>query len=390
VLAGLLLVWSDATTTIAAAAGVMALATVSLSRLEVPDEAQAKAGGPQADGLLRETVTGAGVLFRIAPPAGVVVVALAQTFVRGALLVLLIVLALDILHLGDSSVGWFNAAVGLGGLAGAVVAARAIRLTRLARCFITGTLLWGVGVVALAIAPGPVTVFVALAVVGVANAVEDASAFTLLPRLLGPRFAGPALGAFEVVILAGMGCGALTATSLADALGVRDAILLLGVALCLIALAYVPIFARVDHGVRTPPVTTDLLRALPMFGALPIVVIEDLVDSLDENSFEAGATVVAEGDLGNEYHLITSGEVAVHVRGVRRRTMGPGDGFGEIALLRDVPRTATVTAQTALTTVSLDRSTFLNAVSMSTSSRRQAEVVAERRLAEDPEADPRS
>ena len=56
-----------------------------------------------------------------------------------------------------------------------------------------------------------------------------------------------------------------------------------------------------------------MLRALPMFGALPIVVIEDLVDSLDENSFEAGATVVAEGDLGNEYHLITSGEVAVHV-----------------------------------------------------------------------------
>ena len=145
--------------------------------------------------------------------------------------------------------------------------------------------------------------------------------------------------------------------------------------------------ATVRHGVR---VARGVLRALPMFGALPIVVIEDLVDSLDEKSFEAGATVVAEGDLGNEYHLITSGEVAVHVRGVRRRTMGPGDGFGEIALLRDVPRTATVTAQTALTTVSLDRSTFLNAVSMSTSSRRQAEVVAERRLAEDPEADPRS
>ena len=388
VLAGALLTWADSTATMGLAAAFMALATLALARLQAPPEARAMTAGP-AGGLLREAVSGLRALFTVAPPAGIVVVAFTQTFVRGAVMVLLIVLALDELALGESSVGWLNAAMGLGGLVGAAVGARVVRLTRLGRCLIAGILLWALGVLVLGLAPGFLLAFAAIAVFGVGNALEDASGFTLMPRAVGPRLAGQTLGAFELVVMVGVGTGALAAPALAGWLGVRDSLVLLGAALGVVTLGYLFAFARVDREVKQPPPGADLLRGLPIFSPLPIVVVEDLADSLEESHFEAGSPVVVEGSTGERYHLVTEGSASVDVQGVHRRTLGPGDGFGEIALLRDVPRTATVTADTDLTTLSLERKAFLTAVTLNQASRIQAEQLVAARLADDPEADAR-
>jgi MFS family permease len=238
-------------------------------------------------------------------------------------------------------------------------------------------------VLVLGLAPGFLVAFLAIAVFGTGNALEDASGFTLMPRVVGPRLAGPALGAFELVVLVGLGAGSLTAPALAENLGVRDALVLLGAALGVVTLAYVYVFARVDRDVRQPPAGAELLRGLPMFAPLPLVVVDDLADQLEERHYDPGVPVVVQGRPGERYHLVTEGTAAVQVDGAPRRTLGPGDGFGEIALLRDVPRTATVTARTALTTLSLDRNAFLFAVTMNQASRAQAEALVAGRLAED-------
>lgn len=382
-LAGVVLAVADAPTAIAVSALCLLLATLSLARLSVPEGARsARAARP--GGLVRDAVAGGAALARIGRPAGMVVLAFAQPFVRGALLVLMIVLALETLGLGDDSIGWLNAAIGFGGLAGAAVAGRVVRLSNLGRCFVIGVAGWGVGVLALSGAPTGATAFAALVLVGVANAFQDASAFILMPRLLGPEVAGRALGAFELVVMAGMGSGSLLAPVLADRLGARMSLLVVGAGLFLIAIAYLPPFATVDRQMPQPRPEAGLLRRVPVFAPLPVVVIEQLALDVEPHSYRDGEVVMREGDPGDRFYVVTEGSAAVSVAGVARPGLGPGDGFGEIALLRDVPRTATVIAAGPLDTLSLTRDRFLDAVSGNQVSAERAESLARRRLGADP------
>src|SRR5258708_33013491 len=126
----------------------------------------------------------------MASPGGVAILAFAQTLLRGALVVLIAVLAVHVLALGGSAGGWLTAAFGAGGLAGGAVAAGAVRVTRLGRSFIAGLLLWGLPLVFLALPPAAALAYLALLVVGIGNAVVDVAAFTLVPRLARPAPAG--------------------------------------------------------------------------------------------------------------------------------------------------------------------------------------------------------
>ena len=383
VLAGTVLALRDAATGITVSALCLLLATLSMRRLAVPDAARS-ARSPARPGLLRDAVAGGVALVGIARPAGVVVLAFAQTFVRGALLVLMIVLALDTLQLGEQSIGWLSAAIGLGGLAGAAAASRAVRLSNLGRCFVAGTAGWGVGVLALSGATTGAVAFAALVVVGIGNAFQDAPAFVLMPRVLGPELAGRALGAFELVVMAGMASGSLVAPLLVDLLGVRVALLVLGVSLLLLAAAYVPPFVTIDREMPQPSPEADLLHLNPVFAPLPVVVIDQLAADLVHLDYADGEVVVREGEPGDRFYVVTAGTAAVSVAGVSRPSLGTGDGFGEIALLRGVPRTATVVADGPLRAVSLARDRFLSEVSGNLLSAERAESLAQRRLAADP------
>jgi MFS family permease len=385
VLAGAVLAVRDAPTGIAVSALCLLLATVSLRHLAVPDRARSEPSRPRP-GLVRDAVAGGVALLRIARPAGIVVLAFAQTFVRGAVLVLTVVLALDTLGLGEQSIGWLSAAIGLGGLVGATAASRAVRLSNLGRCFLAGVAGWGVGVLALSGATSGAVAFAALVVVGIGNAFQDAPAFVLLPRMLGPELAGRALGAFELVVMAGMASGSLVAPLLADLLGVRVALLALGCALLLLAAAYVVPFVTIDRELPQPRAEAALLHEIPLFGPLPVVVIEQLASELEEHAYADGEVVVREGDPGDRFYVVTEGTATVSVAGVTRPSLGAGDAFGEIALLRGVPRTATVTAAGPLGAVSLARDRFLGEVSGNRVSAEQAETLAQRRLAADPPA----
>jgi hypothetical protein len=188
----------------------------------------------------------------------------------------------------------------------------------------------------------------------------------------------------EFVILAGLATGSIAAPPLLRALGARGTLALFGGGLAALALAHAVRFARLDHAMPAPGPQVGLLRNLPMFAPLPLAVTELLAAALQPRRFPAGAVVLREGEPGDHFHLISDGSAAVTVRGAPRAPLHRGDCLGEIALLRDVPRTATVTARQPLHTLTLGRAEFLTAVLANPTSQAAAEALAARRLATDP------
>jgi MFS family permease len=382
VLAGAALAVFGVPAAIAIAASLIAVGSAALWRLAVPSRGGGSAGDSES-APMGAMAAGAADLARLAPPAGVTILVFAQTFVRGALTVLIVVLALDVLLLGEAAVGWLTAAMGIGGLIGGTIAGAVLSVRNLARGFVAGLLLWGIPLALLAAAPGPLTAYLALTVVGVGNAVEDVSLFTLMPRAFRPRLVGRALGALELTVFAGIGLGSIAAPVLADTLGVRGALGALGGGLTALAALYAVRFVRLDADLPVPGPEAALLHRNPIFAPLPLATVELLATELTLERFGAGEVVMAEGEAGDRFHLIADGSAAVSVAGVKRATLGVGDGFGEIALLRDIPRTATVSAIGPLQTFSLGRDEFLVAVGSSPLATASATATAEDRLTAD-------
>jgi hypothetical protein len=191
------------------------------------------------------------------------------------------------------------------------------------------------------------------------------------------------LGVLELAALGGIGLGSVAAPSLLDAFDMRGTLALLGLGLTALTIAHARRFVRIDRTMPQPGKEVDLLRDLPMFAPLPLAVIELLSTELRPHRFPPGTVVMREGDPGEEFHIIASGSASVTVRGTARLHLGPGDCFGEIALLREVPRTATITAIEELHTLALGREEFLTALTGNTASSLAAESLVTERLGHD-------
>ena len=124
----------------------------------------------------------------------------------------------------------------------------------------------------------------------------------------------------------------------------------------------------------------EILRSVTIFAPLELAALERLALALVPVECNAGDTLVAEGGHGDRYYVIRQGTFEVTVAGEPMRQLGPGEGFGEIALLRDVPRTATVAALTQGRLYTLDREHFLDAVQGSPSSAAAADTLIDMRL----------
>jgi MFS family permease len=285
-----------------------------------------------------------------------------QTFVAGLFNVLVVVLAVDLLDFDVSAVGWLDGMVGVGAAAGVLVVAGAAGRPRLARHFGAGMLLWGVPLVLIAVWPQTAVALVLLFLVGVGNTLVDVTGVTLMQRAAPDDVLGRVFGAFQALVLMSMALGSLVAPLLVTAFGGRGAYALAGLLLPLAVLALWRPLSALEALPAPSPARLELLRGVPFFAPLPAPQLERLAQASAEIAVEPGEPVVAEGDPGEHFYIVAAGQAEVSQSGRPVRELGPGDFFGEIALLRDVARTATVRALTPLTLLGLDAGVFLSTV----------------------------
>jgi MFS family permease len=286
----------------------------------------------------------------------------AQTFVDGALSVLIVVLALETMDIGASGLGLLNSASGVGGVIGAVLAAALVARSKLGRDFGIGIVFWGLPLVLVGLWTEPVFALAAFALLGVANTIVDVSGDTLLQRSVDNDVLARTFGAMDGLMLITVGLGALVAPVLVDLLGVRPAAIVIGALLPILAALSWRSLTQMDTRLPTRERELELLRSVPIFAPLPPATLESLVSLARRRRARAGETIFRRGEPGDAFYVVEDGALTLSLDAGAPRELGPGDFFGEIALLRDVPRTGTIEAQTDAELLELQRDDFLAAV----------------------------
>ena len=342
---------------------------------------QIERGGEDDDGGgLRKAFAGFGALAGTPRLRLIVGLVAAQTVVDGALDVLIVVLALETLQAGASGLGFLNSAAGAGGVLAALAAGGFAARGRLASSLGVGIVLWGLPLILIGVWPEQAVALVLLAVVGAGGTIVAVAGDTLLQRAAPPDLLARVFGAVDGILLVALAVGSLAAPLLVSTIGVRGALVVAGALLPILAVLTWTRLAAVDAAAAVHARELELLQGSPIFAPLPPATLEALAARLEPRRVEAGSIVFSQGDAGEDFYLVDSGRVSVAVDGLAVAGLGPGEGFGEIALLRAVPRTATVTALTNVTLQAIDREQFLGAVTGHAQSRAAAESLVTTRL----------
>jgi predicted MFS family arabinose efflux permease len=356
-LAGILLTFTGTDVVLVIAAVISAWAALVVARITHAAYVPARGRGAIAD-----LTAGMRALAAEPDPRLIIVLFACQAFVRGLLNVLLVVAAFRLLDVGESGVGFLNAAFGAGGLVGGLAGLGLVGLRRLARPFAAGLVMWGLPIALVAAWPHAGWTAVCLAAVGAGNALLDISGFTLVQRGIDDAVLARVFGVFEILVIAAVGVGSIVGPVLVDRLGPRTALVVAGSILPLLTALTWPRLRAVDASVAVPERQLQLLQSIALFSPLPPTTLERLAAQLSPVAAAPGTELVREGDDGDLFYVIAAGEVEVSRVGKHVRELGPGDYFGEIALLRDVPRGATCTATTQAELFALGRERFVSAV----------------------------
>ena len=304
----------------------------------------------------------------------------ADAVVVGALDLLVVILAISVLGRSQAWAGYLAFAFG----AGAVLAATASAVLvgrRLGGPILGAALVFSGALAALASGAGLAGTVALLALAGAGHSLLAVAARTLLQRSVPVQLIGRVFGVLEGFTMAGLALGALLVPALVHLGGSRLAVLGVAAVLPLAAVAGGRAVFRLDAGTPVPVVQIALLRSLPLFAELPAPAIEGLAAALTPLPLRAGAVLIRQGDPGDAYYAIADGELDAVQDGQLLRRCGRGEGVGEIALLRAIPRTATVIAHSAATVYELGREPFLAAVLGHAPTLRQADRIADTRLA---------
>lgn len=351
--AGLLVEQASVGVTFGVAAAALTTSVGLIVRVSAEGPAPGRAASPGRPAYAWRTV--------LQHPGAPVVVALMvmQAFVRGCLNVLIVVAAFRLLDGAGGTVGVLTAAIGAGGVIGAV-ASSTYHGGRLARVFALSLFGWGIPIVLVAPSPQLVAALVLLGIVGASNSVEDVAGFTLLQRAIRDDALSGVLGLIWGAAMGALALGSISTPVLVRELGPRTAFILVGCLLPVLTLAGFRRMRKLDD-LAAPSRQQLLVDAVPMFVPLSLAAKERLATKLVPVDVAADTTIVRAGEVGDRFYLVESGTVRIELEGGQRQS-GAGDYFGEIALLRDVPRTATVTAETEARLFALERADFLAAV----------------------------
>ena len=330
--------------------------------------------------IFRETTAGLGAVVGDRDILMVVSLLCVQTVVAGASAVFSVVMAVDILDSGSKGVGYINSAFGVGAIIGGFVAIGRARKRRLAQDMSLGVVLWSIPLLALWVWPTPVMVFAVIILMGFGNPLVDVNYATILQRITPDEVMGRVFGTVEGAAIGTMALGSLVMPFLIDVFGLGRGLGLLGLAMAILVLPWLPRAFRLDRDLAVPP-GVPLLEAIPMFAPLTPATVENLARNLIRFEVPAGSVIVHEGQESDRFFVIESGRVSVTHGDTFIRHEGPGEFFGEIGLLRDVPRTATVTADSDTVLQVLERDDFLSAVTGQSEARMAADAIVSRRIA---------
>ncbi len=377
-LAGLLVAVTGSTAASLLIAAVFAGAAAAATGISF-ERAEDARGGIGIDRVTRFRLADGPRILRRYPHAALLIGNfVAQVFVRGLLTTLIVVASLELLDMGNTGVGLLNAVIGLGGLVGALAALGLGGGRRLGTVCMVALACWGLPLILIGALPVVALALGAFFVTGVSNSVLDIAGFTLVQRGVPNEDRVAIFAIMEGLFGVGLLLGSLVAPALLALVGVKIAFVVAGAILPTLALVT---WRPVVRGVQdTAPAEErlSLLRRNPLFVPLPLTALDRLAESLAPMSYEPGDVVMRKGEPGDHYLLIAQGEVEVTDDERVLRVCGPGDGVGEIALLRQVPRTATVSARTHVEGFAIDAPTFLTAVAGPTAAAAAEAVAAER------------
>jgi MFS family permease len=343
-------------------------------------------GGKRATFGARELLGGLEAIWSDPRLRAVVAIATWAMVLVGAMDILYAVLALDLLGLDGSGVGIVGALGGAGAILGSAGALVLVGRERLGVALVASALLFGGGIAGIALAPGAVTAAAFLVLAGIGSGLTAVGTQTLIQRLAGDDVMSRVFGMLQGLMMGATALGSLAVPAVIALVGNRAAFAVAGLSLpAMIALLGRSVVSG-DRLAGGRASELRLLRGVPMLAPLSGPVLERLAASIVPVAAAAGTTIVREGDPGDRFYVVAEGglQVTLHGRDVRR--LGPGDAFGEIALIRDVPRTATVTALEPAALLGIDRGPFIEALTGQPRSRAIAADLVDDRLAADASA----
>ena len=299
-----------------------------------------------------------------------------QYLLIGALDLMIVVLAVEEFGLGSSGPGILIAAFGAGALIGGISSTVLVARKRLAPLLLIALLVMSGSLALLGVVATFAVALIVLPAAGLGRAVLDVTGRMLMQRVAPQQALASIFAVQESLALIGCAIGAIVAQVVIATAGVRAALIVIGSLLAILLLITSKQLAEVDASADAPVVAIRLLRRIPLFAPLPGPALEGVARAARPVQVASGQVITREGELGDSYFAIVSGTIAVTMNGKPIRTMERGQGFGEIALLADVPRTATVTALGDVDLLEIERAPFLTAVTGHDASKQAAWGVA--------------
>jgi MFS family permease len=385
-LAGLLLALLSAAVVFTITAVLIVISTVFVLLIRTPSEERPR-GEIEAGTLASEALAGFRTIGSHAPLRVLVGLVAAQPAVAGAVQVYIVVASVQLFGFGEGGVGLLNSAIGVGAFVGAIAALSLTGVPRLSPAFMVGIALWGLPLVILGLWPAAALAIVMFAVLGFGDSVAGVSGMTLVQRTVADEVMARVFGVIQMLNLASMGIGAALAPVLIAAFGLEWALVITGAFLPILVLVTRPWLSRIDAAAQAPQADElRILTSIPIFSPLPGPSLESLATRLVPLRIDPGTVIVREGDPGDRFYMLAEGTVGVTTHEQSLGELEAGAYFGEIALIRGVPRTATVTALMPVVLYALDRDDFLAAVTGHAPSEAAAESVVSARLAAVPRA----
>ena len=334
---------------------------------------------PETGSFLREMSEGFSELVKDADMRAFTGLIAINGLLNGALAVLLVLTAVDAFG-SAAGVGYLNATIGAGTVVGGFVMLALAGRVRLGRAMVVGVLGWSLPLVLMGVAPASVALaLAALLALGIADPLINVGFGTIPQRVVEDRLLSRVFGALESVLVVFIALGSFAVPLLVRATSLSATLIGVGAVTSLLVGCCAIRMGHLDARLAAPP-QLPLIRSLPLFASLAPAVQETVARRLHGAACAPGDVIVAQGATSDRFFIIEEGRVEVTRDGRVLREEGAGEVFGEIGLLRDVPRTATVTALAQVSLLTLSREDFLEAVTNDQGARSAAEDLVARRM----------